>query len=161
MQERPTATVDERKEIPAIEAPAPRYSPFVRWLGWLLITAIVAGGAWLIWDNFISDGVVEVGTPPALAEIDLRINPELKTAVPSLLMVPSIDLINPHESPEVMRVPMAPSLSSIDPHESPEVMRVPMTTFSSETGETWGTVDLAKWDLRIIEWSVSGRHWVR
>lgn len=114
--------VDERIVKAPPPAPVPPRAGFVRWLGWLLVAALVLGGAGLIW-YAASNGSTTAGTPPALADIDLRVNPELKNDAASLLMTPRVDSINPHESPEVMRVPVAPLLSSIDLHDNPEVAR--------------------------------------
>ncbi|MEA1903243.1 MAG: hypothetical protein U9N56_06930 [Actinomycetota bacterium] len=124
--ERPT--VRERPDLrttPSVEPPRAR---FMRWLGWLLVGAMLLGGAGLIWYGIANSGeeVVATGTAPALSEIDVNASPEaiiaagqfdpLSRRVPGPVEVaPAFEAINPHENPEIMRVPQ------IEPFANPRI----------------------------------------
>ncbi len=74
---------------------------FVRWLGWLLLAAVVIGGAGLIWYGIANEAEpVAAEQAASITEIDPYLNPELKTRIN--LAPASLEMIDMHENPELM-----------------------------------------------------------
>lgn len=89
-----------------------RTPPFMRWLGWLLVAAVLLGGAGLIWYGIASEGeAVPAATAPALSDLDPYENPELKTRIN--LEPASLSAISPYENPEIASI-----LSAFDAAEA-------------------------------------------
>lgn len=80
---------------------------FVRWLGWLLIAAIVIGGAGLIWYGIANEAEpVAAGQAATISEIDPYLNPELKTRIN--LAPASLEMIDLYENPELSGARVVP-----------------------------------------------------
>lgn len=80
-----------------------RTPPFMRWLGWLLIAAVLLGGAGLIWYGIANPAEsVPAATAPAVADIDPYLNPEVKTRIN--LAPASLGSISPYENPEIAHI---------------------------------------------------------
>lgn len=112
-----SAPTELRPEQRIRPAPAvPPTSPFMRWLGWLLVGALLLGGAGLIWYGIVNDAdTAVVEAPYAPAAVDPHESPEiLRIDRPATWEAPS--------SPSGMLV--APAREAIDPHESPEILRI-------------------------------------
>ena len=91
---------------------ARRTPPFMRWLGWLLVAAVLLGGAGLIWYGIANEAeTVPAATAPAVSEIDPYENPELKTRIN--LGPASLSSISPYENPEIASI-----LSAFDAAEA-------------------------------------------
>ena len=90
---------------------------FMRWLGWLLVSALVLGAAGIIWYGIANEGAAPVaGEAPVIANIDPWENPEVFKAslaadafvwgAPgAVLATPKLGDIDPHVSPEAFRAP--------------------------------------------------------
>lgn len=118
--ERSTLTEEpDVRERPDFAEVAPR-PPFTRWLGWLLVTVVILGGAGLIWYGIANTGDDVATAAPAMSEIDVNESPEAVVAAggydTALTMVaPPIEAIDPHQSPEITRVPV------VNPFANPRI----------------------------------------
>ena len=121
-----TAPVTKVEERPPVRIPPEMEpSPFVRWMGWLLVLLVIAAvgvGAVLFWDNVIDTG-------PAIEALDPHVNPEISRVDRLALFTPSLESIDPRVSPEIVRLRAyqsdGPVIEELDPHESPEIVRIP------------------------------------
>lgn len=89
-----------------------RTPPFMRWLGWLIVAALLLGGAGLIWYGIANEAeTVPAASAPAVSEIDPYENPELKARIN--LAPASLATLSPHENPEIASI-----LSAFDAAEA-------------------------------------------
>lgn len=100
--------IAERPPVVLTPRPEHEVQRFVRWLGWLIVAAVVMGGAGLIWYGIANDAEpIATGQVVSVNEIDPYLNPELKTRIN--MVAPALEMIDIHENPELMGARVLPT----------------------------------------------------